>query len=302
MENVLEACVQLPSLSGEPPVLRQYIAESARKIFDAAVAGMMVRDGESFLPGAVCTAVDESAGKKALLEHVRSFATQAIEQKRLLNFRFSYRSPDGEAIYHGLAQPMVTTGTAAVLLAVRSSVFSPTEVSAFSVLGNIARLALDNSELTGLYSAQKHDLNQLLDISSELGATAQLESFLPRFVVRAADFLGFSRAFVALMDSGVCRLRWGASKGTVSRLEIDVSVLAKRPIESRTPHICEDISQLPAAEKAQLLRWESGPKQYLGIPLLTGDGRPLGVLGLMDKKEQVAHFSGRCSPCPRAWC
>ncbi|HLK53622.1 MAG TPA: hypothetical protein VKU42_09200, partial [Candidatus Angelobacter sp.] len=48
MENVLEACVQLPSLSGEPPVLRQYIAESARKIFDAAVAGMMVRDGESF--------------------------------------------------------------------------------------------------------------------------------------------------------------------------------------------------------------------------------------------------------------
>src|ERR1700729_4100586 len=68
MENVLEACVQLPTLSGDPPVLRQYIAESARKIFEAVVAGMMVRDGESFLPGAVCTDVDEPAGKKALLE------------------------------------------------------------------------------------------------------------------------------------------------------------------------------------------------------------------------------------------
>jgi PAS domain S-box-containing protein len=286
MEKVLEACVQLPALSGEPSVLRQHIAESARTIFAAAVAGMMVRDGESYLPGAVCTAVDERAGKKALLEHARSFATQAIEQKRLLNFRFSYRAPEGEAIYHGLAQPMVTAQTAAVLLVVRSSVFSPAEVSAFSALGNIARLALDNCELTGLYSTQKQDLDQLLEISAELGATSQLESFLPRFVVRTADFMGFSRAFVALVDSGECRLRWGASKGAASRLEIDISAVARRALDTRIPHICEDVGQLPANEKKQLLRWESDLKQYLGMPLMTSDGRPLGLLGLLDKKNK----------------
>jgi len=86
MESVLEACAQIPSLSGDTLVLRQHIAESARDIFQAIVAGMMVRDGEAYLPGAICTTVNEPAEKKALLEHSRSFATQAIEQKRLLDF------------------------------------------------------------------------------------------------------------------------------------------------------------------------------------------------------------------------
>src|SRR5689334_10836444 len=287
MEEVLEECAKLPSLSGEPSVQRQYIAESARKIFQAAVAGMMVRQGENYLPGAVCTEADEPADKKALLEHARSFATQAIEQKRLLDFRFSFRSQGTEAIYYGLAHPMATTEAVAVLLVVRNSMFSPAELSALSVLGNIARLALDNSELASLYSTQKHDLDQLLDISAELGATAQLESFLPKFVVRAAEFVGFSRAFVALVDSGECRIRWGASKGASSRLDFDVAAIARRALETRTPHVCEDITQLATNEKMQLFRWEPDVKQYLGMPLMTADGRPLGVLGLVDKKNKA---------------
>jgi PAS domain S-box-containing protein len=287
MEEVLEACAKLPSLSGDATALRQHIAESAKDIFQAVLAGMMVRHGESYLPGAICTDVDEPAGSKALLEHARSFATQAIEQKRLLNFRFSFRSQEGEVVYHGLAQPMMTTETASVLLVVRDSIFSPAELSAFGVLGNVARLALDNSELTGLCSTQKHDFNQLLDISAELGATSQLESFLPRFVVRAADFLGFSRAFVALVDSGECRMRWGANKGTSSRLDFDVSALARRALEPRSPHVCEEVNQLAAHEKTQLRRWEADVKQYLGMPLMTADGRMLGVLGLTDKKNKA---------------
>ncbi|MFI5106813.1 MAG: GAF domain-containing protein, partial [Terriglobales bacterium] len=182
---------------------------------------------------------------------------------------------------------MVTTQAAAVLLVVRGSVFSPTEVSAFGVLGNMAQLALDNSELTSLYATQKQDLDQLLEISAELGATSQLESFLPRFVVRTADFMGFSRAFVALVDAGECRLGGGANKGAASRLEIDISAVARRALETRTPHICEDVGQLPANEKTQLRRWESDLKQYLGMPLLTSDGRPLGMLGLLDKKNKA---------------
>ena len=139
-----------------------------------------------------------------------------------------------EAIYHGLAQPILTTGTAAVLLMVRKSAFTPAEISAFSVMGNIGRMALDNSELAGLYGAQKQKLDQLLEISADLG-TSRLESFFPAFVVRAADFLGVSRAFVALVDQGECRLRWGASKGSASRLDIDISAVAKRVLDSRNP-------------------------------------------------------------------
>src|SRR5512135_232173 len=105
MENVLAACVELANFHGEPPILRRYIAEAARKIFQSLVAGVMLGDGAGFLPAATATAnladkdvsadkdalADKgaSADKNALLEHARSFATQAIEQKRLLPFRFS---------------------------------------------------------------------------------------------------------------------------------------------------------------------------------------------------------------------
>jgi len=58
-------------------------------------------------------------------------------------------------------------------------------------------------------------------------------------------------------------------------------------LDSRNPHISEDINQLSSVEKAQLRRWESDLKQYLGIPLLTGDGRQLGVLGFLDKKDKT---------------
>ncbi|HZE82051.1 MAG TPA: PAS domain S-box protein, partial [Candidatus Polarisedimenticolia bacterium] len=267
------------------PVLRQRIAESAREIFQAVVAGIMVRDGETCLPAAVCTTTDDPLRTKALMEHARSFATQAIEQKRQLNFRFSYRLAESEALYYGLAQPILTTGTLAALLVVRGSIFAPAEVSAFGVMGNIARMALDNSELAGLYAAQTQKLDQLMEISADLG-TSRLENFFPAFVVRAADFLGVSRVFVALVDQDECRLRWGANKGTASRLDIDISAIAKRVLDSRNPHVCEDINQLSSNEKAQLRRWESDLKQYLGIPLLTGDGRQLGVLGFLDKKDK----------------
>ncbi|HZE22765.1 MAG TPA: GAF domain-containing protein, partial [Blattabacteriaceae bacterium] len=227
---------------------------------------------------------------QALMEHAGSYARQAIGHNQQLSFKFSYRSDEKEVIYHGLAQPILTTGAAAVLLMVRKIGFTSAENSAFSVMGNMGRMALDNSELTGLYGVQKQKLDQLLEISADLG-TSRLESFFPAFVVRAAEFLGVSRAFVALADQGECRLRWAASKGAASRLDIDISAVAKRVLESKNPQVCEDINQLSSIEKAQLRRWESDLKQYLGIPLLTGDGRQLGVLGFLDKKDKTRFSS-----------
>src|SRR5260221_5411067 len=100
MEKVLEVCAQLPSQGGDPQVLREYIAESGRKIFQAAVAGVLVREGESYQQGAVSSDEETEKTQTALLSHVRSFAVQAIEQKRLLNFRFAYLDPEVAEIYY----------------------------------------------------------------------------------------------------------------------------------------------------------------------------------------------------------
>ncbi|MGB9123883.1 MAG: PAS domain S-box protein, partial [Candidatus Angelobacter sp.] len=286
MERVLEACAELSSFKGGLEALRQRIAESAGDIFHAVVSGIMVRDGETFYSAAVCPGAGDPISAEALMEHSRSYAAHAIEQNQQLGFKFSYRFTQTEAVYHGVAHPILTTGASAVLLMVRKSAFTPAEISALGVMGNIGRLALDNSELAGLYAGQKQKLDQLLEISADLGSS-RLESFFPAFVVRAAEFLGASRAFVALVDQGECRLRWGASKGSATRLDIDISALSKRVLDSRNPHLCEDINQLSSIEKAQLRRWESELKQYLGIPLLTSDGRQLGILGFLDKRDKT---------------
>ena len=48
--------------------------------------------------------------------------------------------------------------------------------------------------------SQAHELHQLLDISAELGSIGQMDEFLQRFAVRAADFLGFGRGFIGLVE------------------------------------------------------------------------------------------------------
>jgi len=286
VDRVVEACAEIAYLPAGLPLIRQRSAETVRDIFHALVSGILVREGEGCHAATVCSGPGDAVSAKALIEHARPYATRAMEQDQQLSFKFSYRHSQTEAIYHGLAHPIVTTGSAAVLVVVRKSAFTVAEISALSAIGNVSRTSLDNAELASLYGEQKQKLDQLLEISSDLG-TSRLESFFPAFVVRAAGFLDVSRVFVALVDEGECRLRWASSKGATSRLDIDISALAMRALDSRTPHISEDINQLSSAEKTQLRRWESDLKQFLGIPLLTGDGRQLGVLGFLDKKDNT---------------
>ncbi|HKR95565.1 MAG TPA: hypothetical protein VJW55_09400, partial [Candidatus Angelobacter sp.] len=123
-ERVLEACLHLASLGTGAPGLREEIVNAAGRTFHASVAGMFLREDDGFRSVAIAAPTEDAKENQALLSHARSFATQAIEQKRLLSFRFSCKSPDGETIYHGLAHPLVTAQSTAVLLVVRSGPFS----------------------------------------------------------------------------------------------------------------------------------------------------------------------------------
>ena len=288
MDRVLEACAQLGVMRAEPPVVREYLAETARKAFSAVFSGILVRDGQDYsVEGASSTAKD-NPGKTVLLSHAQSFASQAIDQNRLLNFRFSYKDQTEERICYGLAQPLVTTKCAAALLLVRRTVFSTGELSAFSVLGSTARLALDNIELGALQASGQKSVDQLLELYADLGDAGGLDSFLNNFVLRVAGMLGFERAFVAALEPEGCRLRWASGTGTHKQPNLDVSSLARRLLESREHYITEDVGRLPVPEKAQLLLWEPQAQQYTGIPLLASDGGPLGILGLVNKKTPAS--------------
>ena len=74
----------------------------------------------------------------------------------------------------------------------------------------LSRIA--NAELYGTARAQAHELHQLLNILSELSSIGDLDEFLRQFVVRAADFLGFGRAFVGLLEGGSVSGSLGSGK------------------------------------------------------------------------------------------
>ncbi len=284
MEKVVDICFQLGQLGGDAAVIRDFLAESARKLLTATVAGVLVKTGEGFALPAVSSAVKEGASKTALMSHAKSFASQAVEQNRAINFRFSYRDNEGEKIYYGVAAPLGSPENGGALMAVRRTVFLPAEVAAFNLLGTTARLTMENVELSLRQSVQNTDFSQLLEISAEVGNASNLDIFLKQFLIKVAHFLKFERAFVAVYEAGECRARWAASKGVASNLDLDVSAMSRRVFESRSHVIAENPAQFPVPEKAQLAKLDSQIRQYLAVPLISGNGMPLGILALLNKK------------------
>ena len=89
-----------------------------------------------------------------------------------------------------------------------------------SAIAGFGAVAVAHAELYATAHAQAHELHQLLEISSELSSSSDLEHFLQAFVVRASDFLGFGRCFIALHEDGQFRVRYGVEKGEPRRLEV----------------------------------------------------------------------------------
>ncbi|HWZ46451.1 MAG TPA: PAS domain S-box protein, partial [Candidatus Saccharimonadales bacterium] len=285
MQKVLEACAQLPRLGSDATAVREFAAEVARKTLQAPVAGILQRDGETYVLGSFSAETRQSAGKPALISQARSFAAQAIEHKKLVNFRFTFKT-DEETVYCGMAQPLVTAQSTLALLVLRRTAFSAAEISAFHLLGNLVRMALENAELAGLSSMQQQHLDQLLEVSGEIGNPLQVDGFLNKFVMRAAETLGYTRAFVAVVEGGECRARWASVNGVATPVDVEISTNGIRHmLESKQPMVIEDIRGPAAAEeKCRHLIASHRIRQFIGVPLLDAEGRALGVLGLIDRK------------------
>ena len=286
IHKVLDACAQLSRINGSQAALRSYVAETARDISQAVVAGMLLKADQTYVLGSIAAEGNADPAKSALVSQAKTFADQAIESKRILSFNLS--PAEIGPSYFGLAEPLLTSQSATVLVILKRQGFSADEVSSIELLGDVARLALENAELADLAANQQQHLNQLLAISTDLGATPHLDSFLSKFVVRAAEFLGFERVFVALVESGECRVRWGCVNGVANPLNIDISTASTRRIlDSRESYVTDDISEFPPHDqRSEDTRSEYRVKQYVGVPLVSSDGSSLGILGLLDKKDK----------------
>jgi two-component system NtrC family sensor kinase len=201
-----------------------------------------------------------------------------------------------EAASHGLSElvpsgmlmaaPFRTSRTQGAILVYprHDGVFTVDERSLVTAIAGFGAVAIANAELYATARGQAHELHQLLEISSELGSIGTLDEFLGAFVVRAADFFGYRRSFVALLEDGVFHVRWGAEDGGSRPVsETFPEGVATRVLKSRDIFWSDDVRQIPGANLSAISKFNI--KQLLAVPLLASDRRILGMFGLLDRLD-----------------
>src|SRR5271155_4302178 len=120
-----------------------------------------------------------------------------------------------------IAAPFRTSSTqGAILIYPRpDGVFTAEEKSLVTAIAGFGAVAVAHAELCATAQGQAHELHQLLEISSELSSSGDLEHFLQAFVVRASDFLGYGRCFIALLEDGQFWVRWAVARGESRRVD-----------------------------------------------------------------------------------
>jgi len=226
---------------------------------------------------------DESAvTAEAVRTGTTVFVNDIDHQRYPMAERFQVRSL--------MAAPLVVAGEAigsVVFLHTSDPQFFNDDLAAkATILARQLGSLLEAQRLYATANAHANELHQLLEISSELGSSSKLDEFLKKFVVRAAEFLGFARSYIALLEDDTCQVRWVAENGEAHPLEVSFSAeVAARVLGSKEVFWTDDIRQIPEADQESAAR--HAVRQVLTVPLLSSEGRTLGMFGVLDRLDQA---------------
>jgi PAS domain S-box-containing protein len=185
-----------------------------------------------------------------------------------------------------IAAPFRTSLTqGAILIYPRAEgAFNDEEKSLVATVASFGAVAIANAELYASAHSHAQELHQLLDIVSELGSIGQLDEFMPQFAQRAAGFMGFDRALIALLENGQFHVRWGHGSPGAHSLEVVLSensatqALIRREIYSWDgTSQTQDTGNSPANELKA--------RQVLMVPVLSTFGEVLGTFGVLNRTD-----------------
>lgn len=152
-------------------------------------------------------------------------------------------------------------------------------------LSQIGTLAISNAELRSTADSRSKEMQELLDICAEVGSEPSLEKFLQNFVVRAPNFLGYRASFIALVEDGICSMRWASREGASRRLHVELdSVIVHRLLVTKEPFWSEEIRKESGIDPALLQQFRLN--QLFATPLIGSGGECLGILGLLDRVDR----------------
>ncbi|HLH06098.1 MAG TPA: PAS domain S-box protein [Terriglobales bacterium] len=268
------------------------------QLLPAETVLLLQRAGSHYVAAAVRSSSKETElrigqafqdGRAAVLAHLADQAIAAgssiVVTVSSLTIPADFVFPSGEI----LVVPMHVRQQMGVLLvhARQSGAFSEREKNLASVIAGFAGLALANADLYATATERSRELQQLLEITSELSVVADMDEFFRKFVVRAAEFLSFTRAAIGLVEGNHCVIRWMAEKGTARPTNLRLAeAFSKRMLASAEPIYSDNASNLPdldAHTAAQL-----SIRQYLSVPLLDGGRHPIGLLAVFDRRDEAA--------------
>jgi len=194
----------------------------------------------------------------------------------------------GSMVSHGMliAAPFRTARTQGAILVYprHDGAFTAEEKSLVSAIAGFGAVAVAHAELCATAQAQAHELHQLLEISSDLSSSGDLEHFLQAFVVRAADFLGFGRCFIALLEEGEFRVRYGVDQGQPRRLDlIFPEGPATRALRAKEVYWTDEAGKVPDSNLAAISQYQI--RQLLAVPLLGAKGHVLGMCCVLDRLD-----------------
>ena len=162
--------------------------------------------------------------------------------------------------------------------------FTADERSLVSAITGFGAVAVAHAELHATAHAQAHELHQLLEISSELSASSDLEHFLQAFVTRGADFLGFGRCFIALLEDDQFRVRYGVDRGEPRRVDhVFPEGVATKALRAKEVFWTDEASSTPGANLDVVAKYNV--HQFLAVPLLGTNGQLLGMFGVLDRLD-----------------
>ena len=164
--------------------------------------------------------------------------------------------------------------------------FTAEERSLVSAIAGFGAVALAHAELCSTAQGQARELHQLLEISSELSSSGDLDHFLQAFVVRASDFLSFGRCFIALLEDEQFHIRHSVTRGESQRVDnIFPEGIATRALRAKEVFCSNDLGQEAGANLQAIATYKA--RQLLAVPLLSADGSVLGMFGVLDRVDDT---------------
>jgi PAS domain S-box-containing protein len=285
------------ALHGTPDVdaVTEALADRLRLLLRTSVVSVLLRREGPFELRAVSAETSQLATSfrarhdRQTIRFAADLAQRAVSAGEAITVSVSADQHSlGSVISPGLliAAPFRTSRTqGAILVYPRADgAFTAEEKSLVAAIAGFGAVAMAHAELSSTAQGQARELHQLLEISSELSSSGDLEDFLQAFTVRAADFLAFGRSFIALLEDGTFRVRHSVTRGRSQRVDnIFPEGIATRALRAKEVFWSDDLSHEAGVNQQVIARYEA--RQLLAVPLLGADGSVLGMFGVLDRLD-----------------